>query len=464
MNINNLFKNSIDAYKANTNPTLDQRLEKLQKLKQLVVGNIDTFAESIGKDFGQRSLQDTMLEILPIINNINYTTENLEKWMQPSLRHPGALLASTSQAQVVYQPKGVVGIISTWNAPLMVTLNPLTTALAAGNRVLIKMSEFTPNLNSALRNALATEFREDEVCVIEGEADVAAQFSALPFDHILFTGSTTVGRLVMKAAAENLTPVTLELGGKSPVLIDETITIAKAVERIVVCKSANNGQYCIAPDYVLLPEDKLEAFIAEYVAQYQELFVDGVDSLEMTSLVTESQMTRIHNYLEESQRKAERIVSCHPNGYRFEDRLLSTQLIINPAADSLVMMNEIFGPLLPVITYQNLAEALDIIECNPNPLALYLMSESDERQDWVTKNIKCGGMCINDALFHAAVDDAPFGGIRESGIGAYHGIEGFHTFSHAKTVLKTGDISVVKQMFLPGDNEVKQMISTLLSI
>lgn len=463
MNLHQQFQQTRDAFHANTNPSFEQRVDKIQKLKRVLLGNIDVFAASIAKDFGQRSLQDTMLEILPIVNNIHYTLENLEQWMKPSVRNPGVLLASTSEACVTYQPKGVVGIISTWNAPLMVTINPLTTALAAGNRALIKMSEFTPNLNAALKTALATEFDETEVCIIEGEADVAAQFSALPFDHILFTGSTTVGRLVMKAAADNLTPVTLELGGKSPVLIDDTISISKAVERIVVGKSANNGQYCIAPDYVLIPDNKLEQFIEEYTAQYQQLFTEGVDSPEMTSLATEGQLTRLHSYLEEAQNKAERIVSCHPNGYRFEDRLISTQLIINPAADSLVMTNEIFGPLLPVVTYETFDEALQIIESNPNPLALYLMSDSEERQQWVTKHVTSGGMCINDALFHASVDDAPFGGVRESGIGAYHGIEGFHTFSHAKTVLKTGDHTLVKQMFVPGDNEVKQMIAQLLN-
>ncbi|MCJ2378187.1 coniferyl aldehyde dehydrogenase [Vibrio sp. ZSDZ34] len=463
MNLNERFQQTQDAFQEDTNPTLEQRVDRIQKLKRILLGNIDVFAANIAKDFGQRSLQDTMLEILPIVNNIHYTLENLEQWMQPSVRNPGVLLASTSEASVTYQPKGVVGIISTWNAPLMVTINPLTTALAAGNRALIKMSEFTPNLNAALKTALATEFDETEVCIIEGEADIAAQFSALPFDHILFTGSTTVGRLVMKAAADNLTPVTLELGGKSPVLIDDTISISKAVERIVVGKSANNGQYCIAPDYVLIPDNKLEEFIDEYTVQYQQLFSEGVDSPEMTSLATEGQLTRLHSYLEEAQNKAERIVSCHPNGYRFEDRLISTQLIINPAAESLVMTNEIFGPLLPVVTYQTFDEALQIIESNPNPLALYLMSESEERQLWVTKHVRSGGMCINDALFHASVDDAPFGGVRESGIGAYHGIEGFHTFSHVKTVLKTGNHTLVKQMFVPGDNEVKQMIAQLLN-
>lgn len=345
----------------------------------------------------------------------------------------------------------------------MVTVNPLTTALAAGNRALVKMSEFTPNLNAALKAALAHEFDETEVCIIEGEADIAAQFSALPFDHILFTGSTTVGRLVMKAAADNLTPVTLELGGKSPVLIDDTISVRKAVERIVVGKSANNGQYCIAPDYVLIPENKLEEFIDEYTGQYQQMFTVGVDSPEMTSLATEGQLTRLMGYLEEAQNTAARVVSCHPNGARIEERLLSTQLIVNPPADSQVMRNEIFGPLLPVVTYQSFEEALDIIAKNPNPLALYLMSECEQRQQWVTKHVISGGMCINDTLFHASVDDAPFGGVRESGIGAYHGIEGFYTFSHAKTVLKTGEHTLVKQMFLPGDNEVKQMIAQLMN-
>ncbi len=444
-------------------PSLEDRINKLNMLKNALLFFKSEMFTALNKDFGHRSEQDTILEFLPSISNIDYTINQLESWMQPSKRHAGLLLEATSEVEVMYQPKGVVGIISTWNAPIMVTINPLIAAIATGNLAMIKMSEFTPAFNRVLKEILATVFAENEVCIIEGEADVAAAFSGLPFDHILFTGSTTVGKLVMKAAANNLTPVTLELGGKSPVLVDNTVQMEQVVERIIVGKSANNGQLCIAPDYVWLPENRLSDFIEEYKKQYAILNEKGVDSESLTSVANDRQFTRIQNILTDAEYKSDLILSTHDNAIDKDKNRIVTHLIINPDNDSIAMTEEMFGPILPIKTYKNIEEAFDFILNRPRPLAFYLMSNDEALQNRVKHETHSGALCINDAIFHAAVDDAPFGGIGDSGMGNYHGIEGFITFSHAKTVLKTGEQSVVKQLFLPGETPLKTKIEQLLN-
>lgn len=458
------FNNIKQAFNHEPNPSIDERISALNALKQTLLANKDALCLALNEDFGQRSVQDSILELLPSINNIDYTIEQLEKWITPSSRHPGALLEASSSVDVIYQPKGVVGIISTWNAPIMVTINPLTAALAAGNRVMIKLSEFTPHFNKALKATFADIFSQGHVQIVEGEADIAAEFSSLPFDHLLFTGSTQVGRLVMKSAAANLTPVTLELGGKSPVLIDDTADFDTIIERIVIGKNANSGQLCIAPDYVLLPEDKLAAFCEKYIEQYQLFFPKGVETADMTACINDRQFNRIQRYLEDAKAKSIQIIPCHENAVNNDKRLMATHLVVNPTENELVMQEEIFGPILPIITYKSIEQALDLIQKKSRPLALYLMSEDKTLQHFVKNYIHSGGMCINDAVFHASVDDAPFGGSGDSGMGSYHGFEGFQTFSHAKTVLTTGEASNVKYMFTPGDNDFKAAIAQMLSV
>lgn len=464
---NNSLESQLSLMKSSYNndpmPSFEARAKKLFALKQALLGNKAEIFGSLNEDFGQRSEQDTILELLPGIANIDYIIQNLENWMKPSSRHAGMLLENTSSVEVIYQPKGVVGIIGTWNAPIMVTINPLSIAIAAGNRAMIKMSEFTPNFNRVLKKILASVFSEDEVVMIEGEADVAAQFSALPFDHILFTGSTAVGKLVMKSAAENLTPVTLELGGKSPVLIDNTVPIQQVVERIIVGKSANNGQLCIAPDHVWIHEDRLQEFVAEYKKQYALLYPMGVDSNELTSVASKRQFDRIKNIIADAKKDLTVVIPCHDNLEDYFEHRIVTQLLINPSDSSIAMQEEIFGPILPIKTYTNIDDAIEYVVNRPRPLAFYLMSNDVQLQTRVKETVHSGALCINDAIFHAAVDDAPFGGVGDSGMGNYHGIEGFITFSHAKTVLKTGEVSVVKNLFTPGDNELKTQIQQYLA-
>jgi coniferyl-aldehyde dehydrogenase len=328
-----------------------------------------------------------------------------------------------------------------WNFPVMLSLGPLISAIAAGNRAMLKLSEFTPHTNRVLRELLDGVFDEREVMVIEGDAQVAAAFSALPFDHLLFTGSTAVGRLVMAAAAPQLTPLTLELGGKSPCLIAPDMPLALAVERMIFGKSLNAGQICVAPDYVLLPRGQEQAFVEAYRDHFARLYPQGLASADYGSIINGRQYERLTSWLAEAERAGAQI---HPCGSPARDdgahRLLPHLLTEVPNHCQL-MQQEIFGPLLPIVPYDSLDEALAYIAARPRPLAFYLMSLDPALQQKVIQETHSGGMAINDSLFQVAADDVPFGGIGASGMGHYHGHEGFLTFSKAKTVLSRGRFS-----------------------
>ncbi len=450
------------AYSLQPMPSMDSRIDKLSRLRQALIDYSDRICASMNLDYGQRSVQDTLIaDVLPCIANIDYSIENIAQWMAPSVRSSGALL-SMSNVEVVYQPKGLVGIVTPWNFPIMLSVGPLISAITAGNRAMIKMSEFTPNTNKVLSEMLAEVFEQDEVAVVEGESELSAEFTALAFDHLLFTGSTAVGRLVMKAAAKNLTPLTLELGGKSPVIVADDVSMELAVERIIYGKSLNNGQVCVAPDYVLVPKGKKDAFITEYKRQYKALFPLGVESENLTSVANERQYNRVSSLLNKEITIGTRIESCHEKAIDETKHRLVTHLVVEPSLDSDIMNEEIFGPLLPVIGYEDIGGAIELVNSKPRPLALYLMSFDEELQMRIKNSIHSGGMCINDCVFHLAVDDAPFGGIGESGKGNYHGKEGFITFSHAKTVMTSGEEHQIKHLFSAEDNEFKAAVLAML--
>ncbi|UTV27821.1 coniferyl aldehyde dehydrogenase [Photobacterium atrarenae] len=437
------------AFRAAPMPSLEQRLQALKALKGALLKNKQALCEALSRDYGRRSHQDTLIaDILPCVAQLNYTRKHLKKWMKPSRRHSGLMLVP-AKVEVIYQPLGVVGIIVPWNFPVMLSLGPLITALAAGNRAMIKLSEFTPATNQVLRKMLADLFTPEEVAVIEGEADVAAAFSALPFDHLLFTGSTQVGRHVMRAAADNLTPVTLELGGKSPALIAPDMPIPLAVERLIYGKSLNAGQICVAPDYVLVPEDKRDEFVAEYQQQFQAMYPKGVASEDYTSVVNARQYERLTRWLAEAEQQGATVLPCHPDARDDQGHRMITHLVLETRDNMQLMQEEIFGPLLPVIPYSDLETTLATLRRQPRPLAMYLMSFDTALQQQVKTTTHAGGMCINDTVFHVAADDAPFGGIGASGMGHYHGKEGFLTFSKAKTVLSRGKFSTGKLITPP---------------
>ncbi|CAK2035043.1 coniferyl aldehyde dehydrogenase [Vibrio crassostreae] len=456
------YKNMKDAYNSDPMPSLDARVTKLNMLRKALIDFSDRICDAMNQDYGQRSVQDTLIaDVLPCVANIDYSIEHISEWMAPSVRSAGALL-SLSQVEVVYQPKGVVGIVTPWNFPVMLSVGPLISAITAGNRAMIKMSEFTPNTNQVLSEMLSTLFNHDEVVVVEGEAGLSAEFTALPFDHLLFTGSTAVGRLVMKAASANLTPLTLELGGKSPVIVADDVSMELAVERIVYGKSLNNGQVCVAPDYVMVPEGKKEAFILEYKRQYQALFPKGIHSENLTSVANSRQYDRVISLLNTEIGKGTRVEPCHVDSIDENEHRLVTHLVVEPSLESNIMDEEIFGPLLPIVGYKQIDEAIELINSKPRPLAMYLMTFDEALQKRIKHTIHSGGMCINDCVFHLAVDDAPFGGIGESGKGNYHGKEGFITFSHAKTVMTSGHDHQIKHLFSAEDNEFKSAVLAML--
>ncbi|HDS1196854.1 TPA: coniferyl aldehyde dehydrogenase [Shewanella algae] len=451
------------AFSAAPMPSLGERKAKLKALKQALLKHQQALTDALSRDYGHRSTDDSLIsDILPVVTQINYSLRHLKRWMKPSRRHAGLLLAPAS-VRVEYQPKGVVGIIVPWNFPIMLSLSPLATVIAAGNRAMLKLSEFTPHTNAALRTLLAEVFDGSEVCVIEGEAEIAASFSALPFDHLLFTGSTQVGRHVMRAAADNLTPVTLELGGKSPVLIARDMPMETAVERLIYGKCLNAGQICVAPDYILCPSGKEAEFISAYRRRFQQFYPDFANTPDYGQILNDRQAARLVALLEDATAKGAQVFAADreqplsklPSA---EQRKWPTLLLTKVSDDMKLMQEEIFGPLLPLVSYQELGRALDYIKARPRPLALYLMSFDKEVQQKVLSQTHSGGVCINETVFHVAADDAPFGGIGPSGMGHYHGQEGFRTFSHARTVLSRGRLNTGKLVHPPYGKGIQKLL------
>nr|WP_220732214.1 coniferyl aldehyde dehydrogenase [Shewanella morhuae] len=459
--LSELFQRQRSSYLAAPNPDHDMRRERLNQLKAAVLRFKTPLVEALSQDYGHRSIDDSLIsDIMPVINNINYSLKNLKKWLKPSPRHAGILLAP-AKVTVHYQPLGVIGIIVPWNFPVMLSIGPLVTAIAAGNHAMLKLSEFTPATNQVIKQLLAEVFDESHVAVIEGEADVAAEFSALPFDHLLFTGSTTVGRHVMRAAANNLTPVTLELGGKSPVIIAPDMPLEIAVERMIYGKCLNAGQICVAPDYVLCPKAKVDDFIAAYRAKFNTMYGAINSNKDYGSIINTRQFDRIITVLNDAKAKGARIISATDEAIDSQNRKLATQLITNTNEDMLLMQEEIFGPLLPIIGYNSLDEAIQYINHRARPLALYIMSFDEPSQQKILLQTHSGGVCINETVFHVAADDAPFGGIGPSGMGHYHGKEGFLTFSHAKTVLSRGRFNTGKFVHPPYGTFIQRMLMKL---
>lgn len=429
--LQHLFAEVQAHYSTNPYPELEQRLDILKSIKSELLNNKRALVDALHQDYGYRSDFDSLIcDLLPAVGHINYTIRHLKKWLKPSKRHSGLLLMP-SKVRVEYQPLGVVGVIVPWNFPIVLSIAPIITALAAGNRVLVKLSEHTPHTNQVLSEIFA-QFGE-YVRPVEGGADIAQYFSSLPFDHLIFTGSTKVGKLVAASAARNLTPVTLELGGKSPAIIADDADMSKAVDAVILGKSINAGQICVAPDYVMVPQGKELSFIECYLERYSQLYVRKGRLDSATQIINETQWLRLQSYVQDAKNLGASVHSI--DGVELEKHQMLPQLVTGVTPEMLVMQEEIFGPILPVIGYRHLSEVFAFINARPRPLALYLMSNDKVLQQQVIEQTHSGGVAINDTLLHVAADDAPFGGIGESGIGQYHGEEGFRTFSKAKTVL-----------------------------
>jgi coniferyl-aldehyde dehydrogenase len=450
-------------YKLSPAPSIQYRKEQLVALKSALLSHQDELVAALNKDYGQRAKLDSVIaDILPCIMNINYTLKNLKKWSKPQRRHAGLLL-SPAKITVHYQPLGVIGIMVPWNFPIMLSIGPLIGALAAGNRAMIKLSEFTPATNTVITVMLTSIFDTKTVAIIEGEADVAATFSALPFNHLVFTGSTNIGRHVMRAAAKNLTPVTLELGGKSPVIIADDMPIETAVERLIFGKCLNAGQICVAPDYIFCPESKVDEFVSAYQKQFKTMYPKHADNSsdenkDYANIINDAQHKRLLSWLDDAIDKGAKVVSASGEEINRSTRQLATQLITQVTDEMQLMQEEIFGPLLPIMPYKDLDKAIDYINERPRPLALYIMSFDKTTQQLLLDKTHSGGVCINDTIMHVAADDAPFGGIGDSGMGHYHGKEGFLTFSKAKTVLAQGKINVGKLVHPPYNSFIQRLM------
>ena len=456
-----LFSRQKEAYRKAPIPSADQRIGHLKALKNITIKYQDQLAAAVNEDFSCRSKDETLLaEILTSVEGINMAIKKTRKWMKPSKRGVGMLFAPAKN-EVRYQPLGVVGIIVPWNYPIFLAIGPLVAALAAGNRAMIKMSEFTPKLNKVFKSMIAEVFEENRVCIIEGEADAAIAFTEQPFDHILFTGSTTVGRFVMAAAAKNLTPVTLELGGKSPAIVSDKIPMKDAAERICFGKSMNAGQTCVAPDYILVPKAKEKEFIEAYKKAFSKMYPTLKDNDDYTAIISDRQHQRLTNLLTDAEQKGAKLTTINPaNEDLSAGRKLAPVIMQNIKHDMTIADEEIFGPILPIVAYDNIDEAIDYVNDRPRPLALYYFGYDQPEQDYVLDNTHSGGVSINDTLMHLAQEDMPFGGVGDSGMGHYHGHEGFITFSKAKAVHRKSRLSTGSLAYPPYDNSIRRMIYT----
>ncbi len=419
-------------------PSLDQRKADLLKLKTATLDRRKEFEAAVNADFGRRSAKETaIMDIMPIVFGIHYLRRNLAKWMRPHRRSVAAQFLP-GRARVLYQPLGVIGIMSPWNYPLVLLLMPLATALAAGNRAMIKPSEYVPATNEVLASMLRELFSEEQVAVVTGAADVGAAFSSLAFDHLVFTGSTSVGRSVMKAASENLVPLTLELGGKSPVIVERGSPLDYAASSIAYGKLANAGQTCIAPDYVLVHEDEVTSFLAAYEKAVGTLYPDGPSNADYTAIISSRHHSRLRGLLDDARAKGARIIEIgtQPATGDVRSLILAPAVVLNATDDMAVMKEEIFGPILPIVTYRAIEDAIDYVNARPRPLALYYFGPNGQNRRKVLEHTTSGSVTINDTLLHYVQDDLPFGGVGPSGMGAYHGFEGFESLSHAKGIFE----------------------------
>lgn len=437
--IHTVFQSQKQAFSRAPSPTARERIKNLDRLHNALLKHKQSIIDAVNADFSGRSESETLLaEFFAVLDGIAYNRRHIHRWMKPQRRHT-PLAHFPAKIEVIYQPLGVIGIVVPWNFPVFLGLSPLVGALAAGNRAMIKNSEFAPNSSTVIKNMLLEIFDEDQVAVIEGDVDISTAFTQLPFDHLVFTGATNVGKLVMAEAAKNLTPVTLELGGKSPALIHPEFPIAEAAKRLAFGKSFNAGQICVSPDYILCPNDKVNEFASAFQSNFEKSFPNLRDNDNFTAIINERQLSRLHSYLVDAKDKGAQLITINPADEEFTGtRKMPMTLVLNTNDDMLVVKEEIFGPILPIIGYDDMEQALSYINARPRPLALYYFDWNKKRGRSILRNTHSGGVCINDTLSHVASDDIPFGGIGPSGMGQYHGHEGFLNFSKAKGVVQKG--------------------------
>ena len=447
-NLTALLKLQRSKFRAEGEVTYATRIDRLKRLKALIIENKTEFAKTTKREFGgARSYEFSLFsEFASKVEAIDYSMKHLKEWMKSEKRKtnkPMNFLGGKSQVR--HFPKGVVGIISPWNLPFGLTVAPLTSALAAGNRALLKPSEFVPETAALFADVIPKYFSEDEVAVVTGGAAISQRFAELPFDHLLFTGSTRVGAQVMQSAAKNLVPVTLELGGKSPVIIGRSAKLDLAGTRLTFGKLLNGGQLCLSPDYVVVPKELEEQLIARVIHETESMYPNITENEDYAGVINERHFARLQNYIDDAVAKGAKltIVGADKTRASKDNRRMPLHILQNVNEDMLVMHEEIFGPLLPVMAYSDVAEVPDMIEPRRNPLAMYYFGKDKREQEYLLTHVPSGGVCVNDITLHYVQEDLPFGGVGASGMGAYHGPEGFRSLSHARAIYSQTMIDVL---------------------
>ena len=427
------------AYIADGVVTAETRIDRLDRAINILKNHGTKLSEAMAADFGHRSMdQSKMTDIDGAIGPLQHAKKHVRQWMKPERRKvmfPLGIFGA--RGRIEYQPLGVVGCISPWNFPVQLTFAPLGGIFAAGNRTMIKPSEFTAQTSELMQELFAAEFDEEEVAVCTGGPDVGGAFSRLPFDHLLFTGATSIAKHVMRAAAENLVPLTLELGGKSPVVIGRSADMELAATNIMAGKTMNAGQICLAPDYVFLPEESRDEFVEAARNSVAKMYPDIKDNPDYTSIVNERHYDRLNGYLDDAREKGANVVEINPADEDFSQQQhhrIPPTIVLDPTDDMQVMQDEIFGPILPVKQYQDVNETLDYINDHDRPLGLYYFGQDKAEENKVLTHTTSGGVTVNDVVMHVAQEDLPFGGVGPSGMGSYHGYDGFRNFSHAKAI------------------------------
>ena len=449
-------------------PSLSLRRDRIARSISMVLTHKNELLDAMNTDFGARSRDMGMLyDIVGSVQPLREANKNVAKWMRPQRRKvsPPILSLLGARSTVRYQPKGVIGIVTSWNFPLQLMMDAAAAAFAAGNRVMLKPSEFTPATGGLVAQLFDSHFDEDEISTFLGGPDVASAFTSLPFDHLIFTGSTNVGRHVMRAAADNLTPVTLELGGKSPVVVGRSADIGKTAARIMMGKMINAGQVCVAPDYVLAPDDRVEPFITAATTAVAKMFPTLKDNPDYTSIITQRHYERLQMLTDDARAKGARIVEINPAKENFSQqqfRRMPPTLIVDATDDMAVMQEEIFGPVLPIRRYGTFDDSIDMINARPRPLSLYYFGSDKAESEKLLERTHAGGVTINDIFWHIAMPDLPFGGIGPSGMGAYHGHRGFVEFSHEKAVYHQTGSEIIAMFRPPYGPKYRKMIGGLL--
>ena len=463
-------KRLLDAQRAAAaaapSPGLDRRRDALRRLEAMLRQSGDRLHAAISADFGHRAYPETALaELLPTLAACRFAHRHLASWMRPR-RCRVAASFQPGRAWVTHQPLGCIGIISPWNYPLFLSVGPLIDALAAGNRTMLKPSELTPGFGALLAELLAERFDGEQIAVVQGGPETAQTFCALPFDHLLFTGSTGIGRSVMQAAAANLTPVTLELGGKSPVIVAADADLSRTVRSLMVGKLFNAGQTCVAPDYLLVPQDRLTEVSQALLAEAARLYPRIAGNPDYSCIISERHLQRLERTVAEAERGGARLLrdpnhAAEAEAARAGGRLVPT-LLLSPPLDGALMQDEIFGPVLPILPYRSLDEAIDFVNARPRPLALYCYTDDRRVEQAVLSRTLSGGATVNGTILHCAQPDLPFGGVGSSGTGAYHGEAGFLRFSHARGIYRPGRFSGFTTMVPPHGRMTRRLLPLML--